>query len=73
MEKEARADPNALLEGQAEIWLCIFRVVETMALKGAVELRIADIIHSHARPITLSQIASDIGSPSLDLSHPWLA
>lgn len=68
MEKEARVDPNALLEGQAEIWLCIFRVVETMALKGAVELRIADIIHSHSRPITLSQIASDIGSPSLDLS-----
>ncbi|XP_057493344.1 (R,S)-reticuline 7-O-methyltransferase-like [Actinidia eriantha] len=57
-----------MLEGQGNIWFCLFRFVETMALKCAVELRVADIIDSHGCPITLSQIASDIGSPSLDLN-----
>ncbi|XP_028807911.1 desmethylxanthohumol 6'-O-methyltransferase-like [Neltuma alba] len=36
-----------------------------MALKSsAVELRIADIIHSHGRPITLSQLAASLESPT---------
>ncbi|KAH7576895.1 hypothetical protein JRO89_XS01G0172100 [Xanthoceras sorbifolium] len=35
-----------------------------MALKCAVELRIADIIHSHGGPMTLSSIASCIHSTS---------
>jgi hypothetical protein len=43
-----------------------------MALKCAVELRIADIIRSQIGPITLCQIASGIiNSPSLDI--PYLA
>ncbi|KAE8075887.1 hypothetical protein FH972_014570 [Carpinus fangiana] len=54
----------ALLQGQAEIWQHLYRVVDSMALKCAVELRIADIIHSHGGPITLRQIASGIDSPS---------
>ncbi|KAJ6379219.1 hypothetical protein OIU76_015940 [Salix suchowensis] len=40
-----------------------------MALKCAVELRLADIINSHGRPISLSQIASGINSPSTDISY----
>ncbi|GMP54445.1 hypothetical protein CsSME_00019617 [Camellia sinensis var. sinensis] len=40
-----------------------------MPLKSAVELRIADIIHSHGSPITLSQIATGfIDSPSPDVT-----
>ncbi|XVF58040.1 hypothetical protein PTKIN_Ptkin07bG0030500 [Pterospermum kingtungense] len=41
-----------------------------MALKSAVELKIADIIHSHGGAITLSQIASSINgvSPSPDIT-----
>ncbi|PKI52966.1 hypothetical protein CRG98_026672 [Punica granatum] len=35
-----------------------------MALKCAVELGIADIIHSHGRPITLDQIAASINESS---------
>ncbi|XP_057495694.1 xanthohumol 4-O-methyltransferase-like [Actinidia eriantha] len=57
-----------MLEGQASVWLCLYHIVETMALKCAMELLKADIIHSHGRPITLSQIANNIGSPSLDLA-----
>ena len=40
----------------------------SMALKCAVELRIADIINSHGDPITLSQIAcgiTDSQSPNI--------
>ncbi|GMY07738.1 desmethylxanthohumol 6'-O-methyltransferase-like [Fagus crenata] len=63
---------QALLKGQAEIWQHLFGFVDSMALKCAVELRIADIIHSHGGPITLCQIASGIiNSPSLDI--PYLA
>ncbi|KAK2991353.1 hypothetical protein RJ640_001210 [Escallonia rubra] len=61
-------DKEAMLTGQAEIWRYMFNFADSMALKCAVELRIADIIHSHGCPITLSQIASGINSPSPDIN-----
>ena len=42
----------------AKIWQQMFGFVDSMALKCAVELRIADIIHSHGGSIILHQIAS---------------
>ncbi|XP_042513142.1 (R,S)-reticuline 7-O-methyltransferase-like [Macadamia integrifolia] len=42
---------------------------ESMALKCAVELRIADIINSHGHPITLQEIAASIDSPSPDVDY----
>jgi hypothetical protein len=65
-------DASASLRSQAEIWKHISASVTSMVLKCAVELRIADIIHSHGDggPITLSQIASAItDSPSLNISY----
>ncbi|XP_059452599.1 desmethylxanthohumol 6'-O-methyltransferase-like [Corylus avellana] len=61
----------AMVQGQAEIWQHMFGFVDSMALKCAVELRIADIIHSHGGPITLLQVASGIDSSSPDI--PYLA
>ncbi|KAE8654845.1 (R,S)-reticuline 7-O-methyltransferase [Hibiscus syriacus] len=55
---------EATLQGQAEIWRFMFSYVDSMALKSAIELRIADIIHSHGGAITLSQIASCINGGS---------
>ncbi|KAF3443879.1 hypothetical protein FNV43_RR13569 [Rhamnella rubrinervis] len=53
------------VRGQAEILQHVSAFVTSMALKCAVELRIADIIHSHGgSPITLSQIASGITGSS---------
>ncbi|XP_030546243.1 (R,S)-reticuline 7-O-methyltransferase-like [Rhodamnia argentea] len=71
MEGVKEGDANAMLRGQAEIWRYMLGFVDSMALKCAVELRIADIIHSHGgHPITLAQIAQSIdGSPSPDLSY----
>lgn len=56
MESEA----EAMLRGQAQIWKYMFSFADSMALKCAVELNIADIIHSHGVPITLNQIVSSI-------------
>ncbi|CAN1231615.1 (R,S)-reticuline 7-O-methyltransferase [Linum perenne] len=60
---------NPLVKGQAEIWKLMFGFAESMALKSAVQLGIADIIHSHGCPISLSQLASGIDSPSPDLPY----
>lgn len=57
-----------LLSGQAEIWQHMLSFADSMALKCAVDLRIADIIHSHSQPITLLQIASSIDSASPDVT-----
>ncbi|KAG4159556.1 hypothetical protein ERO13_D02G181300v2 [Gossypium hirsutum] len=51
---------EAMLQGQAEIWRYLYSFADSMALKSAVELRIADIIHSNGGAATLSQIASCI-------------
>ncbi|XP_039054630.1 xanthohumol 4-O-methyltransferase-like [Hibiscus syriacus] len=55
---------EATLQGQVEIWRSLLIFADSMALKSAVELRIADIIHSHGGAITLSQIASCINGGS---------
>lgn len=57
---------GGILQGQKEIWSLVLAFVEPMALKCALELRIPDIIHSHGSAMSLSQIVSHIGSPSLD-------
>ncbi|KAB2042342.1 hypothetical protein ES319_D02G209000v1 [Gossypium barbadense] len=51
---------EAMLQGQAEIWRYLYSFADFMALTSAVELRIADIIHSNGGAATLSQIASCI-------------
>ena len=55
---ENAASSSELLIAQAQVWNCTFNYVNSMSLKCAVELDIADIIHSHGQPTTLSQIAS---------------
>ncbi|KAK1568086.1 hypothetical protein Q3G72_020408 [Acer saccharum] len=63
MESVEEVDEEGLLlRGQAQVWQLMFGFADSMALKAAVELRLADIIHSYAGPLTLSQIASDGGA-----------
>ncbi|XP_065875112.1 trans-resveratrol di-O-methyltransferase-like [Euphorbia lathyris] len=45
-----------LLEAQAHIWNHIFNFINSMSLKCAVELGIPEIIHSHPKPITISEL-----------------
>ncbi|XP_021846620.1 desmethylxanthohumol 6'-O-methyltransferase [Spinacia oleracea] len=58
-----------LLKSHAEVYNNLFAFADTLALRSAVELRIADIIHSHGQPMSLSQIASKLEAPSLDISY----
>ncbi|MED6211224.1 hypothetical protein PIB30_071706 [Stylosanthes scabra] len=56
---EDKEEMESLL-GQAEIWKFMTSFTDSMALKCAVELRIADIIHRHGEPLPLSKIAEEI-------------
>ncbi|KAI3859767.1 hypothetical protein MKW92_023258 [Papaver armeniacum] len=48
------------LKGQVEIWEHMYAFVDSMALKCAVELGIPDIINSHGRPATISEIINNL-------------
>jgi hypothetical protein len=48
----------------APIFKSLTGIVHLAVLKCAVDLRLADILHSHENPITLSQLASSIDSPT---------
>ncbi|XVE68080.1 hypothetical protein DITRI_Ditri09bG0040600 [Diplodiscus trichospermus] len=57
------------IQGLLEIGQLLMGYADSMAVICAVELRIADIIHSQSGLVTLLQIASSIdNSPSLDIS-----
>ncbi|EEF37288.1 (iso)eugenol O-methyltransferase, putative [Ricinus communis] len=45
-----------LIQAQAHIWNHIFNFINSMSLKSAIQLGIPDAIHSHGRPISLSQL-----------------
>ncbi|CAK9142729.1 unnamed protein product [Ilex paraguariensis] len=45
-----------LLQAQAHIWNQIFNFINSMSLKCAIQLGIPDVIHSHGRPMTLSEL-----------------
>ncbi|TMW83022.1 hypothetical protein EJD97_003264, partial [Solanum chilense] len=47
-----------VLTAKAHIWNHIFNYVSSMSLKCAIQLEIPDIIHSHGRPMTLSDLVN---------------
>ncbi|KAI3938964.1 hypothetical protein MKW92_050628 [Papaver armeniacum] len=53
------------LKGQAEILEHMFAFVDSMALKCVVELGIPDIINSHSRPVTMSEIIDNLKTNNL--------
>ncbi|KAL0311164.1 UNVERIFIED_CONTAM: Chavicol O-methyltransferase [Sesamum angustifolium] len=52
-----------LLHAQAHVWNHLFSFINSMSLKCAVELGIPDIIHNHAKPISLSQLLHALSIP----------
>ncbi|KAI7730965.1 hypothetical protein M8C21_027535 [Ambrosia artemisiifolia] len=58
-------DDEEMLKGQAQILKYIYGALDGMAIRCCVQLRIADIINNHGRPITLSEISTAIDSPSI--------
>ncbi|KAL6838574.1 hypothetical protein ACP4OV_031630 [Aristida adscensionis] len=51
-------DHQALLDAQLDLWHHTFGYVRSMALKSAMDLRIADAIHSRGGAATLTEIAA---------------
>ncbi|KAL8240613.1 hypothetical protein R6Q59_013968 [Mikania micrantha] len=58
---------DATIKGQARFFELLHAGLNSAALRCALKLNIADIINSHNGPMTLSQIAQEIGSPSLNI------
>ncbi|TKY59200.1 Isoflavone 4'-O-methyltransferase [Spatholobus suberectus] len=51
-------EESELYHAQIHLYKHVYNFVSSMALKSAVELGIADVIHSHGKPMTLSELAS---------------
>ncbi|XP_017429959.1 probable O-methyltransferase 3 isoform X3 [Vigna angularis] len=49
-----------LLRAQTHVWNHIFSFIKSMSLKCVVELGIADIIHNHGQPISLSNLIASL-------------
>ncbi|KAI3881661.1 hypothetical protein MKX03_026858 [Papaver bracteatum] len=60
------------LKGQIEIWELTGAVIDSMALRCAVELGIPDIINSHGRPITISEIINSLKSTTASPNAVYL-
>uniref|UniRef100_M1AVK3 O-methyltransferase n=1 Tax=Solanum tuberosum TaxID=4113 RepID=M1AVK3_SOLTU len=49
-------ETRQVLAAQAHIWNHMFNYINSMSLKCAIQLEIPDIIHSHGRPMNLSDL-----------------
>lgn len=54
------ATSHELLGAQAQLWNHIFQFINSMSLKCAVQLGIADVIHNHGQPISLSELIAGL-------------
>nr|XP_043617289.1 (R,S)-reticuline 7-O-methyltransferase-like [Erigeron canadensis] len=67
MNTQNGIDDHAMLKGQSQILRYIYGALDGMAIRCCVELRIADIINNRGRPATLSEIATDIDSSTINV------
>uniref|UniRef100_A0A803LFN9 O-methyltransferase n=1 Tax=Chenopodium quinoa TaxID=63459 RepID=A0A803LFN9_CHEQI len=58
---------DQLFQGQAQIFNHLFSFAQSLAIKSALELRIADIINSHGQAMSVSHIASKLEYASPDV------
>nr|KYP64756.1 Isoflavone-7-O-methyltransferase 9 [Cajanus cajan] len=54
---------SEMFQGQALLYRHLYAFIDSMCLKWIVELRIPDIIHNHAKPITLPELVSILQIP----------
>ncbi|EMS45260.1 O-methyltransferase ZRP4 [Triticum urartu] len=53
-------DDQAVLDAEHELWATTFSYIKSMALKSALDLRLADAIHHHGGAATLPQIVARV-------------
>ncbi|KAG1334973.1 putative Trans-resveratrol di-O-methyltransferase [Cocos nucifera] len=51
------------LQNKAQLWNHALNFIRSMSLKCAIELGIPDVLHSHGKPITLSELATFLSIP----------
>ncbi|XP_010260367.1 PREDICTED: trans-resveratrol di-O-methyltransferase-like [Nelumbo nucifera] len=56
-------EAKMLVQAQAHIWNHIFNFLNSMSLKCAVQLGIPDVLHSHGKPMLLSELVLALGVP----------
>ncbi|MFQ6656558.1 hypothetical protein Gotur_026603 [Gossypium turneri] len=49
---------NELLQAQAHVWNHIFKFINSMSLKCAIDLGIPDIIQNHGKPMTITELVA---------------
>ncbi|XP_058072520.1 (RS)-norcoclaurine 6-O-methyltransferase-like [Magnolia sinica] len=54
---------------QAQLWKHIYGFADSLTLKCAIDLGIADIIHKHGGPMTLQELASALPIPTVNIDH----
>jgi 2,7,4'-trihydroxyisoflavanone 4'-O-methyltransferase/isoflavone 4'-O-methyltransferase len=54
------SEETELYHAQIHLYKHVYNFVSSMALKSAMELGIADAIHNHGKPMTLSELASSL-------------
>lgn len=54
------SEESELYHAQIHLYKHVYNFVSSMALKSAMELGIADAIHNHGKPMTLSELASSL-------------
>ncbi|RHN59564.1 putative methyltransferase [Medicago truncatula] len=54
------SEESQLYHAQIHLYKHIYSFINSMALKSAVELGIADAIHNHGKPMTLTELASSL-------------
>ncbi|MED6132965.1 Isoflavone 4'-O-methyltransferase [Stylosanthes scabra] len=53
-------EESELYHAQIHLYKHVYNWVSSMALKAIMELGVADVIHSHGKPLTLSQLAAEL-------------
>ncbi|KAM3405364.1 hypothetical protein ACQJBY_008065 [Aegilops geniculata] len=65
-------DDQAVLDAEHELWRTTFSYIKSMALKSALDLRLADAIHHHGGAATLPQIVA-VGTVPTLTTQPSIA
>ncbi|XP_027909707.1 probable O-methyltransferase 3 isoform X2 [Vigna unguiculata] len=60
METQGGDNASQLLRAQTHVWNHIFKFINSLSLKCATELGIADIIHNYGQPMPLSQLIASL-------------
>ncbi|KAK1699179.1 hypothetical protein QYE76_015876 [Lolium multiflorum] len=60
MALTGQSTDKALLDAEHELWRTSFSYIKSMAIKSALDLRLADAIHHHGGSATLSQIVARV-------------